>query len=92
MSFCAYLSAAPGGDADLLLHEIEAGQHLGHRMLDLQPRVHLDEIELAVLVEELDGADALIAELRHGLAPPARRSASRCAALRAGEWASSQIF
>ncbi len=37
--------------------------NLRHRMLDLKPRVHLDEIELAVLVQELDGADAEIAEL-----------------------------
>ncbi len=33
------------GDADHLLDEIEAGHHLGHRMLDLQPRVHLEEVE-----------------------------------------------
>src|SRR3546814_6789015 len=36
-------------------------------MLDLQAGVHLDEIELAVLVEELDGAGAAVAELAHGL-------------------------
>jgi hypothetical protein len=29
-------------------------------MLDLDAGVHLDEVELAVLVEELDGADAEI--------------------------------
>ena len=33
------------GDADLPLDEIDAGHHLGHRMLDLQPRVHLEEVE-----------------------------------------------
>src|SRR5436190_5356991 len=27
-------------DTDLLLHEIDPGQHLRHRMLDLDPRVH----------------------------------------------------
>ena len=32
-------------DADLPLHQIEAGHHLGDRMLDLQPRVHLEEVE-----------------------------------------------
>ena len=36
-------------------------------MLDLDAGVHLDEIELAVLVEELDGADAEIFELAHRL-------------------------
>ncbi len=51
---------------DLLAHEIDAGHHLGDRMLDLDAGVHLDEIELAVLVEELDGAGAVIAELAHG--------------------------
>ena len=41
-------------------------------MLDLDAGVHLDEVELAVLVQEFDGADAEIFELahrlRHGLA------------------------
>jgi hypothetical protein len=36
-------------------------------MLHLQPRVHLDEEELAVFIKEFDGADALVAELLHGL-------------------------
>ena len=56
----------PGRDADLLLHQIVAGDHLGDRVLDLEPRVHLDEIELAILIQELDRAGAAIAELRHG--------------------------
>ena len=53
-----------GRDADLLAHQVDADDHLGDRMLDLQPGVHLDEIELAVLVQELDGAGAAIADLR----------------------------
>ncbi len=36
-----------GGDAQLPLDEVEAGDHLGDRMLDLQPRVHLHEVEAA---------------------------------------------
>ena len=40
---------------------------LGHRVLDLQPRVDLDEIELAALVQELEGAGALVAEPAAGL-------------------------
>src|SRR3712207_8614617 len=47
-----------GGDADLLVHEVDAGDHLGHRMLHLDAGVHLDEVELAVLVQELDRAGA----------------------------------
>ena len=45
------------------LHEVDAGDHLGHRMLDLEAGVHLDEVELAVLVEELDRAGAAIADV-----------------------------
>ena len=56
-----------GRDADLLEDQVDVGDHLGHRMLDLDARVHLDEIELAVLVEEFDGADAEIFELAHRL-------------------------
>ncbi len=33
------------GDAQLRLHQVDAGHHLGHRVLDLQPRVRLDEGE-----------------------------------------------
>jgi hypothetical protein len=39
-------------DADLLLHDVDAGRSVsGHRVLDLQPGVHLDEVEGAVLVQ-----------------------------------------
>ena len=36
------------GDAQLPFDQIDPGDRLGHRMLDLQPRVHLHEIEIAV--------------------------------------------
>ena len=50
-------------DPNLPAHEIEAGHHLGDRVLDLQPRVHLEEIEAAVLVEqELDRAGVGVAD------------------------------
>ena len=52
-----------GGDADLLLHDVDAGDHLGHRVLDLDARVHLDEEELVVLVQELERAGAAVADL-----------------------------
>ena len=35
------------GDAQLQFDEIETGDRLGNGMLDLQPRVHFHEIELA---------------------------------------------
>ena len=49
-------------------HQVDAGHHLGDRMLDLQPRVHLEEVEAAVLVEqELDRAGVGVADrLRDG--------------------------
>src|SRR5690606_33251868 len=50
-----------GRHPDLLGHQVDAGDHLGHRVLDLQPGVHLEEVELAVLVEELDGAGVDVA-------------------------------
>ena len=53
-------------------------------MLDLDARVHLDEIELAVLVEEFDGADAEIPMSRIALATVSPMT-SRAATLSAGE-------
>src|SRR5437762_11295452 len=41
-----------GGDADLLLHQIDRRHLLGHRMFDLDARVHLHEVELPVLRSE----------------------------------------
>ena len=36
------------GDPHLLAHEVDAGDHLGHRVLDLDARVHLHEEVVAV--------------------------------------------
>src|SRR5687768_8442957 len=43
----------------LPLHQILSSDHLGDRMLDLQARIHLYEIELPALIHELNrtGAD-----------------------------------
>src|SRR5205807_10129516 len=53
-----------GRDADLPFDEIGAGDRLGDRVLDLQPRIHLHEIEIltVMLGDELDGAGADIAD------------------------------
>ena len=83
---------AAGGDADLLEDEVDVGDHLGHRMLDLDAGVHLDEIELAVLVQELDGADAEILQLAHRLRDGLADACRAPATLSAGEGPSSQIF
>ena len=38
-----------GGDPELPFDQVEAGHRFGHRMLDLEPRVHLEEVEVAGL-------------------------------------------
>ena len=54
-----------GGDPDLLLHQIDAGHHLRYGMFNLEPRVHLQEVEVPLLVgDELHCAGGAIA---HGL-------------------------
>jgi hypothetical protein len=67
-----------GRGAQLQFDEIEAGDHLGHRMFHLKPRVHLHEIEciwleaIAGIGDELHRAGADIAHRfgrRHGRAP-----------------------
>ena len=50
-----------GGDADHQLDQVEPGDALGHRVLDLQPGVHLEEVEALVLADhELHRAGALV--------------------------------
>jgi hypothetical protein len=60
-----------GGHADHQLDQVEAGDALGDRVLDLQPRVHLQEVERLVLADdELHRAGALVVHglgERHGL-------------------------
>ena len=53
-----------GRDPHLRLDEVDVGDLLGDRVLDLDPRVHLDEDVAAVRVEqELDGARVAVADL-----------------------------
>ena len=50
-------------DEDLRLHEIDAGDLLGHRVLDLDARVGLDEVVAALAIdEELDRARVPVAD------------------------------
>jgi propionyl-CoA carboxylase alpha chain len=45
----------------VLLDEVDAGDQLRHRMLDLQPGVHLQEVEgLVLAADELDGAGRVV--------------------------------
>ena len=51
------------GDAQLQFDQIEAGDGFGDGMLDLQPRIHFHEIELAAGIEqEFQRAGALVAQ------------------------------
>src|SRR3546814_14246049 len=51
-----------GGDAQLLVDQIDAGDFFGHRVFDLQARVHFQEVELSALAEdEFDGAGVAVA-------------------------------
>ncbi len=53
----------PGGDAQLRDDQVAVGDLLGHRVLHLDARVHLDEDVVAALVEEeLDGARVDVAD------------------------------
>ena len=54
-------------DAELLGDEVEAGDLLGHAVLDLEARVHLEEEELAVLEQHLDGARVHVAAAERDL-------------------------
>ena len=54
----------PGGHLELLADEVDPGHELGHRMLDLQARVQLHEVEAALRAEqELERPGVLVAEL-----------------------------
>src|SRR5207245_3276548 len=54
--------ALAGRDRELQRDEVETRHRLRHGMLDLQPRVHLEEERLAALVhEELRGAGVHVA-------------------------------
>ena len=64
MSSCFSLSGLPGCDMDLLLHDVDPCHHFRYRMLHLDAGVHLEEIEIKVLVdEEFDGAGIVVSDL-----------------------------
>ena len=73
-----------GGDADLGFDEVDPGHQLAHRVLDLDPGVDLDEVEVALLIDDkLDRAGGVVAG---GLAQPHRRLTHRLAGLRGEPW------
>ncbi len=66
MSLCLSDSLWPAAMIELLLHQVDAGDHLGDRVLDLDAGVHFDEVEVAVLVQELERAGAAVADALAG--------------------------
>ena len=80
-------------DADLQLDQVAAGHHLGHRVLDLEARVHLQEVGLAVRVhQELERARVAVADALARAPPPARPCARAAPAVTNGDGLSSTIF
>src|SRR6266699_53589 len=76
------------GQPDLQLDEIQTGDHLSHRMLDLDARVHLEEMKAPIGIDdELDGSGAevtfLLGERYRSLShvAPDGIGQSRCGAL-----------
>ena len=61
---CVTLSGSPAAIADLLAHDVDAGDHLGHAVLDLHAGVHLQEEVLAVREQAFDRAGAAVATAR----------------------------
>src|SRR5439155_20542392 len=57
----------PHRDPDLLAHDVDAGRHLGHAVLDLHARLHLEEEVLAVGQEALDRARRPVPDRPGGL-------------------------
>ena len=47
-----------GGDLDLRADEVDAADHLRDRMLHLEARVHLEEVPVPLVQQELDAAGA----------------------------------
>ena len=78
-------SGSPDCDPQLLGDEVEVGDLLGDAVLDLEAGVHLEEEELAVLVEALDGAGADVAAAACHLSPRlAHRGADLVDVIRGG--------
>ena len=82
------------GDPDHLGHQIEAGDHLGHRVFDLDARVHLDEVERA-RAHRQRGTRPCRRPSSRPIGPGCRRTGRECPAMpssSAVEGASSQTF
>src|SRR5208282_1474767 len=55
-----------GGDPDLLLHDVNTGNHFGDWVLHLHSCIHFDEVELVILEQKLKSAGSSITDLAAG--------------------------
>lgn len=53
-------------DAQLLFDQVNAGDHFGYRVFNLNTGVHLNEVELAVFEQELESTRPAIADINTG--------------------------
>ena len=95
MSSCAKRKLLSRRDANLQLHQVQSRDQFRHRMLDLQARIHFQEIEILFEVrvhQKLDGAGIVIVgslcATRTATSPMRRR----ISASTSGEGASSITF
>src|SRR3989338_2345164 len=55
-----------GGNANLLLPDVNAGNHFGDRVVHLDAGIHFDEVKLVVLEQEFERARTAITDLAAG--------------------------
>ena len=61
------LQAFVAGDAQLLLDDVDTGDHFGHRVLYLYTGIHLDEVEPFIFVQEFEGAGTPVIDFLAGV-------------------------
>ena len=82
-----------GGDHDLLFDQIDARDHFGDRVFDLNPGVDLDEVEIVVRIDqELTGSGIHVARRLSPSRTAASESLVRTLAGRVGAGDSSTSF
>ncbi len=83
----------PGGDPNLFFDQIHTGDHFGHRMFNLNPRIDFDKEKIVILVDdEFNGARVACSRHLGSSAPPLRKFRGDGASGRLGLGASSINF
>ena len=80
-------------DAQLPFDQVVPGECLGHRVLDLQARVHLHEVVLTAGVEQaFDGAGAAVGDRTRGRHRHRAHAPAQLCAVRAGQGRRRRLF